>query len=82
MNKNYCGNKKTYDCNILTLSAAHVHSLGGAETQRSIEKGQGGDPSRLPLQMENPGRAEAEAGNLGSLGTNAEKKYRDRVLEE
>ena len=41
MNMNFCGNKKTHNCNILSQCVAYVHSLGEAETRTSIKKGKG-----------------------------------------
>lgn len=45
---NYCGNKKTHNCNILTQCVAYIHSLGEAETQRSIKKDKGATHPAFP----------------------------------
>ena len=45
-----CGNTKTHHGNILTQSVAYVHSLGEAETRRSIKKGKGATHSAFPCR--------------------------------
>ena len=50
MNMKFCGNKKTHNCNILSQSVAYVHSLGEAETQRSIKKGKGATHPAFPCR--------------------------------
>ena len=50
MNMNFCGNKKTHNCNILSQSVAYVHSLGEAETRRSIKKGKGATHPAFPCR--------------------------------
>lgn len=50
MNMKFCGNKKTHNCNILSQSVAYVHSLGEAETRRSIKKGKGATHSAFPCR--------------------------------
>ena len=50
MNMNFCGNKKTHNGNILSQSVAYVHSLGEAETRRSIKKGKGATHPAFPCR--------------------------------
>ncbi|MXQ99385.1 hypothetical protein E5288_WYG009951 [Bos mutus] len=55
-----CGKKKTHHGNILTQSVAYVHSLGEAETRRSIKKGKGATHPAFPCRwkpqaMQKPG---------------------------
>ena len=50
MNMNFCGNKKTHNCNILSQSVAYVHSLGEAETRRSIKKRKGATHPAFPCR--------------------------------
>ena len=50
MNMKFCGNKKTHNCNILSQSVAYVHSLGEAETRRSIKKGRGATHPAFPCR--------------------------------
>ena len=45
-----CGSKKTHHGNILTQSVAYVHSLGEAETRRSIKKGKGATHPAFPCR--------------------------------
>ena len=50
MNMNFCGDKKTHNYNILSQSVAYVHSLGEAETRRSIKKGKGATHPAFPCR--------------------------------